>query len=245
MRKYLLSSAAALILALGPAAAQVSVDPRALDALKPGAAAPSPKSAPPKTPVRPAPRAPAKPAVAKPVAPAPIPPPPAPPPPVIPAAPPPVPVLPPPVTVPVRPAPQPLPATVTADAPGAATAIGDGIRVTFGSGRSDLNPSTLEALRGLAHSAAPSSVFNLTAFAAGSADDPSSPRRLSLARALTVRSVLISQGFASPRIYVRALGATTPAAADGPADRVDVVVSSINPATSTTSGPQPQAKSTP
>jgi hypothetical protein len=61
-------------------------------------------------------------------------------------------------------------------------------------------------------------------------EDPSSPRRLSLARALTVRSVLIAQGFASTRIYVKALGATTPALAEGPPDRVDIVVAGMRPA---------------
>ena len=59
----------------------------------------------------------------------------------------------------------------------------------------------------------------VTAFAAGSPEDPSTPRRLSLARALAARAVLINEGIASTRIYVRALGS---AAGDGPADRVDL-----------------------
>ena len=46
-------------------------------------------------------------------------------------------------------------------------------------------------------------------------------RRLSLSRALTVRSYLISQGVRSTRIDVRALGAR---ASDGPADRVDLLI---------------------
>ena len=60
----------------------------------------------------------------------------------------------------------------------------------------------------------------MVATAAGSADDPSTPRRLSLSRALAARAVLITEGIASTRIYVRALGASGPP--DGPPDRVDV-----------------------
>ena len=52
-------------------------------------------------------------------------------------------------------------------------------------------------------------------------DQASQARRLSLSRALTVRSYLISQGVRSTRIDVRALGAR---ASDGPADRVDLLI---------------------
>ena len=68
----------------------------------------------------------------------------------------------------------------------------------------------------------------MAAYAAGSPEDPSTPRRLSLARALAARAVLINEGIASTRIYVRALGS---AADDGPADRVDL--SAAPPAPST------------
>lgn len=241
MRKFLLTSSA-LLLTAGAAVAQVTVDPRALDALKPESAAPAtpPKSAPAK-PRQPARAAPAKPAPAKPQVAAPVPPPPAPPPPVVPAAPPPPPVIPPPVAVPTRPVPPPTPAVVTADAPGEASAIVGGIRITFGTNRTDLNPATSEALRGLASyaSGSPNSVFNVTAYAAGTPEDPSSPRRLSLGRALTVRSMLISQGFASPRIYVKALGATTPAFAEGPPDRVDITVTGMSQPAAGQSGQTP------
>jgi len=47
-----------------------------------------------------------------------------------------------------------------------------------------------------------------------------------------VRSVLINEGIASIRIYVKALGATAPAIADGPADRADIVVGSTPTETS-------------
>jgi hypothetical protein len=43
-----------------------------------------------------------------------------------------------------------------------------------------------------------------------------------------VRSVLISQGVPSVRIFVKALGPASPGFADGPPDRADIVVS-LNP----------------
>jgi len=63
--------------------------------------------------------------------------------------------------------------------------------------------------------------FNVVAYAAGTPEDPSTARRLSLARALAVRSALIADGIASARIYVRALGAV---AGDSEPDRVDLAV---------------------
>jgi len=118
----------------------------------------------------------------------------------------------------------PLPPPVVAEAPGEATAAGGGLRVTFATERSDLNPTTEAALRDFVRSsrkggADPS--FNVLAYATGVPEDPSTPRRLSLARALAARSVLIAEGVPSTRIYVRALGATS---TEGPPDRVDVVV---------------------
>jgi outer membrane protein OmpA-like peptidoglycan-associated protein len=64
----------------------------------------------------------------------------------------------------------------------------------------------------------------VSAFAAGTPEDPSTARRVALSRALAVRSVLIAEGVPSARIYVKALGASSPTAAEGPADRVDVTV---------------------
>ena len=110
---------------------------------------------------------------------------------------------------------------IAADAPGEATPIPGGVRVTFGPDRADLNPVTEPALRNFARSVkAEQAAVNVVATAAGSADDPSTPRRLSLSRALAARAVLITEGVASTRIYVRALGASGPP--DGPPDRVDV-----------------------
>ncbi len=137
----------------------------------------------------------------------------------IPLAPPPPPVLPPPTVVPVRPERPPPPATVAADAPGAATPIPGGLQLTFGRGRAELNPKTYAALQSLLAGARPDSEFSVRAYAAGDPTDPSVARRLSLSRALAVRSVLIHGGIVSPRIIVLALGAAPPGA---PPDRVDI-----------------------
>lgn len=61
----------------------------------------------------------------------------------------------------------------------------------------------------------------LVAYAAGTAETSSQARRLSLSRALAVRSFLIDKGVRSTRMDIRALGNK---AEDGPADRVDVVL---------------------
>jgi outer membrane protein OmpA-like peptidoglycan-associated protein len=61
----------------------------------------------------------------------------------------------------------------------------------------------------------------LRAYAAGDAETPSQARRLSLYRALAVRSYLIEQGVRSTRMDVRALGNRYE---QEPADRVDVVL---------------------
>ncbi len=95
-----------------------------------------------------------------------------------------------------------------------------GVRITFGPGTADLNPATMGAIQALARSVrdSPNADLNLYAYAAGVPDDPSTPRRVSLSRALAVRAVLISEGILSTRIYPRALGAPP----DGPPDRLDV-----------------------
>lgn len=59
----------------------------------------------------------------------------------------------------------------------------------------------------------------LLAYAGGEGVSSSQARRLSLSRALAVRSQLIEQGIRSTRMDVRALGDTDK---DGPADRVDI-----------------------
>jgi len=148
-------------------------------------------------------------------------------PPVVPPAPPPTPVLaplePPP---PPHASPPPAPAPVVAGAAGEAMPVPGGVRVTFAPGSAELNPETDAALQKLARVVVVSAdaTVSVAAYAAGAPDDPSTPRRLSLSRALAARSVLMEQGIPSTRIFVRALGS---APADGPADRVDVTVSGL------------------
>ena len=120
--------------------------------------------------------------------------------------------------------------------------------MTFGAGRSDLNPVTEPALRSFARTvkADDRATVNVVATAAGSPEDASTPRRLSLSRAMAARSVLMAEGVASTRIYVRALGAGGP---DGPADRVDLVASTApaaaTPAAAPPSPPPPAAPAAP
>ncbi len=61
----------------------------------------------------------------------------------------------------------------------------------------------------------------LLAYASGTAETASQARRLSLSRALAVRSFLIDQGVRSTRMDVRALGNK---GEGGPEDRVDAVL---------------------
>ena len=143
-------------------------------------------------------------------------------PPAMPALPPIPPVIPPPITVPVRPAPPAPPLHVAVDAPGTTTPLPDGLRVTFGADRPDLNPTTERALRALVHIAPTDARFNLVASATSKPDDTSAARRLSLSRGLNVRAVLINEGVAANRILLRALAA--PASGDEAPDRVDIAV---------------------
>jgi outer membrane protein OmpA-like peptidoglycan-associated protein len=61
----------------------------------------------------------------------------------------------------------------------------------------------------------------INAYAAGTQETVSAARRLSLSRALNVRSYLIEQGVRSTRIDVRAIGLPED---NGPADRVDILL---------------------
>lgn len=63
--------------------------------------------------------------------------------------------------------------------------------------------------------------LQLLAYSGGGAQTPSQARRMSLSRALAVRSHLIKEGVRSTRIDVRALGNKSEG---GPPDRVDVIV---------------------
>ncbi len=221
-RSLVLAAAAivALPMTLGSAAAQVSVDQGALKGLgpppstasvAPGAKAPTKPSArrssrhtalrhpPVHPPLHGAPKIPA---------------------PVVHTTPPPPAQLAPLVTLPHAALPVP-PAPVVANAAGATAPTAAGLMVTFGPDSADLNPNTVAAIRRFADALKPdpNASVALDAFAPGTPDDLSTPRRLSLSRGLAVRTVLLGEGLPSSRIFVRALGS---AATSGPADRVDV-----------------------
>ncbi|MDA0262246.1 MAG: OmpA family protein, partial [Proteobacteria bacterium] len=96
-------------------------------------------------------------------------------------------------------------------------------RLVFPPGSADVGGPLAEQLDALARTMRTRDErLLLQAYAAGgSAGSASGSRRLSLARALEVRSYLIRQGLKSTRVDVRALGASD---ASGPADRVDVIL---------------------
>ena len=110
----------------------------------------------------------------------------------------------------------PAPSSGTPSAPAPAD-----LRLAFDAGGTELKPDAAAAIKRFASAAAASDAasFNVVAYAAGKPEDPSTARRLSLSRALAVRSALMAEGVTSSRIYVRALGAQ---AAGGPPDRVDI-----------------------
>ncbi len=230
-----------------PADAQVTVNPAALDPAKPAPrpAAPAAASAPRATTARPAPVKPAPPANAPAMPDVPQ----APPPaasitavrpiaatpvasagdtptelPNVPPAPPPPPVLPAPIAVATRPAAPPGTVAISADAPGASGALPGGLRVTFGVGRSDMTPATADAVRTLARGGGKTTTFNVIGLAGASGDDQSAPRRLALARGLAIRALLINEGVASTRIYVRALGNNAEAIGTAVPDRADIAL---------------------
>ncbi|MBO0711667.1 MAG: hypothetical protein J2P47_10370, partial [Acetobacteraceae bacterium] len=124
---------------------------------------------------------------------------------------------------------QPLPPPVSETAGGGTEQVPDGLRVLFSPERADLTPATEGAIKAYLGTIAksPAASFNVVAYAAGAPEDPSTPRRLSLSRALAIRSVMLQDGIASPHIYLRALGAAN---GDGPADRVDISTLTTNTA---------------
>lgn len=118
--------------------------------------------------------------------------------------------------------PAPPPVSDTATTKAAPTSAG--LRLTFASEQADLSPESSASIKQMAASA-PSNdetTFTVQAYAPGKPDDPSTARRVSLSRAMVVRSALVADGVPSARIFVRALGDQY---GDGPPDRVDIVVS--------------------
>jgi len=177
-------------------------------------------------------RPPPKPRVTAPAVPKVVPPPP----PMV-AAVPKAPVAPPPPPAPPAPpvaAPATPPATGAAAASAALTSRpaptgalkpGQQFRLGFDSGSAAISDGTETQLEGLAKSMKQDGNLRLQllAYAGGGAQTPSQARRLSLSRALAVRSKLIEKGIRSTRIDVRALGNKSEG---GPPDRVDIIITS-------------------
>lgn len=103
-------------------------------------------------------------------------------------------------------------------------AKGVGARVLFTAGSSDLPDAAKQSLAAIVQQlkADDQSRLQLIAYASGTADEANQARRLSLTRALAVRTYLMEQGVRNARIDVRALGNRSDGSA--PPDRVDVVI---------------------
>jgi len=95
------------------------------------------------------------------------------------------------------------------------------LQVVFEAGASKLPDTPREELKALVGkiSETPNLRLQLLAYAGGESLSSSKARRLSLSRALSVRSFLIENGLRSTRIDVRALGNKT---TDAPTNRVDI-----------------------
>ena len=98
------------------------------------------------------------------------------------------------------------------------------LQVSFPAGDSRLPASAHGGLKGIADRMKAQESLRLQIFAYAAGDDlsASAARRLSLSRALAVRTHLIENGVRSTRIDVRALGDKV---ADQPANRVDLTFS--------------------
>jgi outer membrane protein OmpA-like peptidoglycan-associated protein len=117
----------------------------------------------------------------------------------------------------------PPPPPVSDTAATKATPVTTGLRLTFAADQADLSPESSASIKQLAATApaGDETTYNVQAYAPGKPDDPSTARRVSLSRAMAVRSALVADGVPSARIFVRALGDQY---GDGPPDRVDVAV---------------------
>lgn len=137
-----------------------------------------------------------------------------------------------PIAVPARPAPEPArpappapPPNATASAATtAAPALARLNVVRFPQGRAEIPPEGQHLLDTIAAQLAANAKLRLqlVAYASGVEDDAVAARRLSLARAVQMRSYLIAKGVPSVRMDVRALGNRNEGG--GPADRVDVTI---------------------
>ena len=113
------------------------------------------------------------------------------------------------------------PSTQTAAVPPAASTEGQ-LRIVFSQDSSEIPEKLKPELDALAQklNADESLRVQLLAYASGTGDQASQARRMSLSRALAVRSYLIKQGVRSTRMDVRALGNNVK---DSPQDRVDII----------------------
>ena len=95
-------------------------------------------------------------------------------------------------------------------------------RLRFVPGAEDMDQAAVALVDALvAENGSGARVIQVRAYAAGSSESNSAARRLSLKRAVAVRTYMIHKGMQAARIDVRALG---PAPDAGPADRVDIVI---------------------
>jgi outer membrane protein OmpA-like peptidoglycan-associated protein len=117
--------------------------------------------------------------------------------------------------------PEPTRATEQAARTPAAETPGGGVSVVFGPDAAALPDSASGTLKGITErlNSDPEMRLQLLAYAGGASLSSSKARRLSLERALAVRSYLIDAGIRSSRIDVRALGDKVP---DGEPNRVDI-----------------------
>jgi outer membrane protein OmpA-like peptidoglycan-associated protein len=116
-------------------------------------------------------------------------------------------------------------ATAPPPAPAAAKAVepksGNDLRLLFQSENDALSDDGKQVLDKIADKLKVNDArAQIIAYAAGTADQSSAARRLSLKRALSVREYLIAKGIRSQRMDLRALGNET---GEGPPDRVDIV----------------------
>lgn len=139
-------------------------------------------------------------------------------------------IAPPPVAVETHPPVAPAPVIIDPKAQGRVRKTAQGMVLVYQPGSANLNENMLTALKAYAASLAkdPGLRITIRSYASGQADDPSVPRRISLARALIVRSVLINEGVATTRIYPRAEG--LPKGDIAPPDKLEIIAVGAAPA---------------
>lgn len=128
---------------------------------------------------------------------------------------------------------KPPPAPLVSDKSGTTVTQGQtSVTLVFTPDQADLSPDSVTKLQALAAKMTDpqTTTYDVQSFASNPNNDPSTARRLSLSRGMSVRSVLITAGVASPQIFVRALGDKAPIGT--PQDRVDVTMTNLQSANS-------------